>query len=150
MVNDKVKELRLGLEEEEQSHDDDHGISSAVARGLTLAEPGDIKQAAAVFEEAEDVFEQTSGADHLDRLDVCNNLAGTYDALGRIEDAITLLEEMLEVKEEKLGTMHPYVQDDHQCLHELLNQQGRSTRHKKFRKLVELLSNARKVFQTSK
>jgi hypothetical protein len=35
MVNDKVEELRLGLEEEEeQSHDDDHGISSAVARGM--------------------------------------------------------------------------------------------------------------------
>jgi hypothetical protein len=46
-------------------------------------ELGDIKQAAAVSEEAEDVFEQTSGADHLDTLDVCNNLAGTYDALGR-------------------------------------------------------------------
>jgi tetratricopeptide (TPR) repeat protein len=51
--------------------------------GLTLVVLGDIKQAAAVFEEAEDVFEQTSGADHLDTLDVCNNLAGTYDALGR-------------------------------------------------------------------
>ncbi|CAK9192198.1 unnamed protein product [Sphagnum jensenii] len=118
--------------------------------GLTLVELGDIKQAAAVFEEAKDVFEQTSGADHLDTLDVCNNLAGTYDALGRIEDAITLLEEMLEVKEEKLGTMHPDVQDDRQRLHELLNQQGRMTSHKKSRKLVELLSNARKVFQTSK
>ncbi len=35
MVNYKVEELRLGLEEEEeQSHDDDHGISSAVARGM--------------------------------------------------------------------------------------------------------------------
>ncbi|CAK9190594.1 unnamed protein product [Sphagnum troendelagicum] len=118
--------------------------------GLTLVELGDIKQAVAVFEEAKDVFEQTSGADHLDTLDVCNNLAGTYDALGRIEDAITLLEEMLEVKEEKLGTMHPDVQDDRQRLHELLNQQGRITSHKKSRKLVELLSNARKVFQTSK
>ncbi len=36
MVNYKVEELRLGLEEEkEQSHDDDdHGISLAVARGM--------------------------------------------------------------------------------------------------------------------
>jgi len=67
----------------------------------------------------------------------------------RIEDAITLLE-MLEVKEEKLGTMHLDVQDDRQRLHELLNQQGRITSHKKSWKLVELLSNARKVFQTSK
>jgi hypothetical protein len=72
------------------------------------------------------------------------------DLVIRIEDAITLLEEMLEVKEEKLGTMHPDVQDDRQRLHELLNQQGRMTSHKKSRKLVELLSNARKVFQTSK
>ncbi len=51
--------------------------------GLTLVVLGDIKQAAAVFEEAEDVLEQTSGADHLDTLDVSNNLAVTYDALGR-------------------------------------------------------------------
>jgi hypothetical protein len=72
------------------------------------------------------------------------------DLVFRIEDAITLLEEMLEVKEEKLGTMHPDVQDDRQCWHELLNQQGRITSHKKSRKLAELLSNARKVFQTSK
>jgi hypothetical protein len=36
MVNDKVEELRLGLEEEqEQSHDDVHEISSAVARGMS-------------------------------------------------------------------------------------------------------------------
>jgi hypothetical protein len=35
MVNDKVEELMLGLEEEQQqSHDDDHRISSAVARGM--------------------------------------------------------------------------------------------------------------------
>jgi hypothetical protein len=35
MVNDKVEELTLGLEEEQQqSHDDDHRISSAVARGM--------------------------------------------------------------------------------------------------------------------
>lgn len=34
-MNDKVEELRLGLEEEEeQSHDDDDGISSAVARAM--------------------------------------------------------------------------------------------------------------------
>ncbi len=50
---------------------------------IGLMELGDIKQAAAVFEEAKDVFEQTSGSDHQDTLDVCNNLAGTYDALGR-------------------------------------------------------------------
>lgn len=110
-------------------------------------EPGDIKQAAAVSEEAEDVFEQTSGADHLDTLDVCNNLAGTY---WEDRGCHHLLEEMLEVKEEKLGTMHLDVQDNGQCLHELLNQQGCITSHKKSRKLVELLSNVRKVFQTSK
>ncbi len=51
--------------------------------GLTFVELSDIKRAVAVFEEAEDVFEQIFGADHLNTLDVCNNLAGTYDALGR-------------------------------------------------------------------
>ncbi|CAM6070755.1 unnamed protein product [Sphagnum tenellum] len=57
-----------------------------------------------------------------------------------------LLEEMLEVKEEKLGTMHLDVEEEGQCVHKLLNQQGCITSHKKSRKLVELLSNVRKVF----
>ncbi|CAK9857991.1 unnamed protein product [Sphagnum jensenii] len=136
--------LECSLENEGWNREDNCMILYLI--GLSLVELGDIKQAVAVSEEAKDVFEQTSGADHLDTLDVCRNLAGTYDALGRIEDAITLLEEMLEVKEEKLGTMHPDVQDDRQHLHELINQQGHMTSHKKCRKLVEWLSNVRKVF----
>jgi hypothetical protein len=45
----------------------------------------------------------------------------------------------------------PNIQDDHQIhLYELLNQQGCTTTHKMSYKLVELLMNATKAFQTSK
>jgi hypothetical protein len=44
----------------------------------------------------------------------------------------------------------PNIQEDHQIhLYELLNQQFCTTTHKKSYKLVELLVNANKAFQTS-
>lgn len=51
--------------------------------GITSIELGDIPQAARYFEEAMAVMEGTAGPQHLDTLDVCNNLAGTYVHLGR-------------------------------------------------------------------
>lgn len=68
----------------------------------------------------------------------------------RSEDALALLEEVVHVKEEKLGTTHPEVQDDRKRLQEMLDQGGRTTTYKKSRKLVDLLSNARKAFHASK
>jgi len=51
--------------------------------GITSIELGDIQRAARFFEESRSVMESTVGAQHLDTLDVCNNLACTYAHLGR-------------------------------------------------------------------
>jgi hypothetical protein len=51
--------------------------------GITSIELGDVQQAARFFEEARIVMECTAGPQHLDTLDVCNNLACTYIHLGR-------------------------------------------------------------------
>ena len=53
--------------------------------GITSIELGDIAQAGSYFEEAKSVMESTVGPQHLDTLDVCNNLACTYANLGRYE-----------------------------------------------------------------
>lgn len=118
--------------------------------GITSIELGDIPQAARYFEEAMAVMEGTAGPQHLDTLDVCNNLAGTYVHLGRTEEARELLEEVVRVKEEKLGAVHPDVGEDRARLQALLSESGRSTTYKRSRKLVEMLTSARKTFHTSK
>lgn len=69
----------------------------------------------------------------------------------RVEEARDILEEVVHLKEEKLGAVHPDVEEDRARLQELLNQVGQTTAaHKRSRKLVELLSTARKAFHTSK
>lgn len=84
----------------------------------------------------------------------CNTMVDIVD-LGygccRVEEARDILEEVVQLKEEKLGAVHPDVEEDRERLQELLNQVGQTTAaHKRSRKLVELLSTARKAFHTSK
>ncbi|CAD6248488.1 unnamed protein product [Miscanthus lutarioriparius] len=58
------------------------------------------------------------------------NLAAIYDAMGRVEDAIEILEHVLKVREEKLGTANPDVEDEKKRLAELLKEAGRSRNRK--------------------
>ena len=51
--------------------------------GITCVELGDIEQASQLFQESRLILEETCGPHHLDTLDVCTNLAGSLDALGR-------------------------------------------------------------------
>lgn len=111
--------------------------------GITCVEIGDIEQAAELFENSRSILEDTYGPCHLDTLDVCTNLAGSYDALGRLDEATQLLEDVLQAKEDKLGTVHPDVHDDRERLQELLKDVGR-TYTPKSRRLEELLLTARK------
>lgn len=117
--------------------------------GVTCIELGDVAQAACHFEEAKSIMESTTGPHHLDTLDVCNNLACTYANLGRTEEARELLEEVVRVKEEKLGAVHPDVGEDRARLQALLSE-GQSTTYKRSRKLVDMLTSARKAFHTFK
>ncbi|XP_002970481.2 protein KINESIN LIGHT CHAIN-RELATED 1 [Selaginella moellendorffii] len=90
------------------------------------------------FEEAKRILEKAVGPHHAETLAVSSNLAGCYDALGRVNDAIALLENVVEIKEELLGTVHPDVARDRERLLALLKGVGRS-RARKTSTLEELL-----------
>ncbi|XP_050203567.1 protein KINESIN LIGHT CHAIN-RELATED 1-like [Mercurialis annua] len=108
--------------------------------GLACVQLYRIDSAAKLFEEAREILEQECGTCHLDTLGVYSNLAATYDALGRVGDAIEILEYILKVREEKLGTANPDVDDEKKRLAELLKEAGRA-RIKKGNSLESLLDS---------
>ncbi|KAM2699697.1 hypothetical protein EV1_038544 [Malus domestica] len=108
--------------------------------GLTCVQRYSIYEAQEFFEEARTILEHECGPYHPDTLGVYSNLAGTYDAAGRLEDAIEILEYVVEMREEKLGTANPDVDDEKRRLGELLKEAGR-TRSRKNRSLENLLGS---------
>lgn len=106
--------------------------------GLACVGLNEIWHAADTFEESRHILEEIYGPHHTETLAVCSNLAGAYDALGRSDEAICLLEHILEVKEERLGTVHPEVEEERTRLSQLLKEAGRS-RVRKTNTLEELL-----------
>jgi hypothetical protein len=69
--------------------------------------------------------------------------------LCRTEESRELLEEVVRVKEEKLGAVHPDVGEDRARLQALVSE-GQTPTYKRSRKLVDMLTSARKAFHTSK
>ncbi|ONK81319.1 uncharacterized protein A4U43_C01F27770 [Asparagus officinalis] len=108
--------------------------------GLACVQRFAINEAAELFEEARSVLEQEYGPYHPDTLGVYSNLAGTYDAMGRLEEAIEILEHVVGIREEKLGTANPDVDDEKRRLAELLKEAGR-VRSRKARSLETLLDS---------
>lgn len=106
--------------------------------GLACVQRYAIHEALKLFEEAKAILEQECGPHHPDTLGVCSNLAGTYDAVGRLDDAIEILEFIVGIREEKLGTANPEVDDEKKRLGELLKEAGRA-RNRKTRSLENLL-----------
>ncbi|CAH8360904.1 unnamed protein product [Eruca vesicaria subsp. sativa] len=106
--------------------------------GLACVQRYAINEAADLFEEAKGILENEYGPYHPDTLAVYSNLAGTYDAMGRLEDAIEILEYVVGTREEKLGTANPEVEDEKQRLAALLKEAGRG-RSKRNRALFTLL-----------
>ncbi|KAJ8750373.1 hypothetical protein K2173_014288 [Erythroxylum novogranatense] len=106
--------------------------------GLACVQRYAINEAADLFEEARNILEKEYGPYHPDTLGVYSNLAGTYDAMGRLDDAIEILEYVVEMREEKLGTANPDGYVEKQRLAELLKEAGR-VRSRKSRALVTLL-----------
>ncbi|KAF3489627.1 hypothetical protein F2Q69_00056047 [Brassica cretica] len=106
--------------------------------GLACVQRYAINEAADLFEEAKGILENEYGPYHPDTLAVYSNLAGTYDAMGRLEDAIEILEYVVGTREEKLGTANPEVEDEKQRLAALLKEAGRG-RSKRNRALLTLL-----------
>ncbi|KAE8695637.1 glycyl-tRNA synthetase 1 [Hibiscus syriacus] len=72
--------------------------------GLACVQRYSINEAADLFEEARSILEKEYGPYHPDTLGVYSNLAGTYDAMGRLDDAIEILDYVVVMREEKLGT----------------------------------------------
>ncbi|XP_057983252.1 protein KINESIN LIGHT CHAIN-RELATED 2 isoform X2 [Malania oleifera] len=106
--------------------------------GLTCVQCYAINEAADLFEEARSILEKEYGPYHSETLAVYSNLAGTYDAMGRLDDAIEILEYIVGIREDKLGTANPDVNDERRRLSELLKDAGR-IRNRKFRSLETLL-----------
>ncbi|KAL3512849.1 hypothetical protein ACH5RR_025566 [Cinchona calisaya] len=108
--------------------------------GLACVQRYAINEALELFEESRTILEQEYGPYHPDTLGVYSNLAGTYDAVGRLEDAIEILEFVVGMREEKLGTANPDVDDEKKRLAELLKEAGR-VRNRKARSLENLLDS---------
>ncbi|WJX88655.1 hypothetical protein P8452_70723 [Trifolium repens] len=106
--------------------------------GLCCVQLCELTEAAKLFEEAKIVLEQEYGPYHPETIGVYSNLAGTYDALGRVDDAIDIMEYIVVVREEKLGTAHFDVVDEKRRLDELLKETGR-VRNRKTKSLEILL-----------
>ncbi|KAL6010975.1 hypothetical protein ACLOJK_001418 [Asimina triloba] len=107
--------------------------------GLTCLQRYAINEAADLFEEARSVLEQEYGPYHPDTLGVYSNLAGTYDAMGRLNDAIEILEYVVGIREERLGTANPDVDDEKRRLGELLKEAGK-VRSRKAKSLETLMT----------
>lgn len=108
--------------------------------GLACVELYSINEAADLFEEARNILETEYGPYHADTLGVYSNLAGTYDAMGRTADAIEILEYVVEMREEILGTANPDVDDEKQRLSQLLKDAG-TVRNRKSKSLKTLFVN---------
>eukprot|EP01018_Ginkgo_biloba_P012894 Gb_03607 [translate_table: standard] len=118
--------------------------------GLACVGLNAIWDATEIFEEAKSILVEVCGPRHADTLAISSNLAGAYDALGRLhstflglsftcpgkskychshtywtDDAIRLLEDILEVNEGRLGTVHPDVEEERLRLKELLHEAGK-------------------------
>ncbi|KAB2014123.1 hypothetical protein ES319_D09G203700v1 [Gossypium barbadense] len=106
--------------------------------GLACVQLFKIDEAAELFEEARAILEQECGPCHQDTLGVYSNLAATYDAMGRVEDAIEILEYVLKLREEKLGIANPDFEDEKNRLAELLKEAGRP-RNRKAKSLENLI-----------
>ncbi|XP_034709958.1 protein KINESIN LIGHT CHAIN-RELATED 1 [Vitis riparia] len=106
--------------------------------GLASVQLFKIDEAVELFEEARGILERECGPCHQDTIGVYTNLAATYDAMGRVEDAIEILEYVLKLREEQLGTANPDFDDEKKRLSELLKEAGKA-RNRKAKSLQNLI-----------
>ena len=67
---------------------------------------GLVRKSIPLFEEARDLFVGTFGREHFDTLDAMSRLAAAYHQSGRPDKAARLNEQVLKVRQEKLGPDH--------------------------------------------
>ncbi|KAF8084102.1 hypothetical protein N665_0734s0025 [Sinapis alba] len=98
--------------------------------GLACIQLDEIEEGVELFEEAKCILEQECGPYHPETLGVYNNLAGAYDAIGRLEDAIMLLGHVVGARKEKLGTANLDTKEEKTRLVQLLKEAGKVTGRK--------------------
>ncbi|KAL0695504.1 hypothetical protein Bca4012_062684 [Brassica carinata] len=98
--------------------------------GLACVQLDAIEEAVELFEEAKCILERECGPYHPETLGLYNNLAGAYDAVGRLDDAIELLGHVVGAREEKLGTANPGTEEEKRRLVQLLKEAGKVTGRK--------------------
>uniref|UniRef100_A0A1J3EAS2 Nephrocystin-3 n=1 Tax=Noccaea caerulescens TaxID=107243 RepID=A0A1J3EAS2_NOCCA len=98
--------------------------------GLACIQLDALEEAVELFEEAKCILEQECSPYHPETLGVYSNLAGAYDAIGRLDDAIALLGHVVGVREEKLGTANSGTEDEKKRLVQLLKESGKVSRRK--------------------
>ncbi|OAY75249.1 Nephrocystin-3 [Ananas comosus] len=116
--------------------------------GLACVHLNKISEATELFKEAKITMEEEYGQYHPDTLGVCSNLAGAYDAMGRLNEAIEMLEYVVGIREELLGTANPDVITEKKRLAVLLKEAGR-VRHRKTMSLEDLLHSHSLVTEKS-
>jgi tetratricopeptide (TPR) repeat protein len=102
--------------------------------GMSFRYLGDAKTAAEQEEAARMLYARHRGPDHPDTLRSMNNLANSYDVLGRYADALKLREDTLALRKVKLGPDHP---DTLQSMGSLANSYAALGRHADALKLYE-------------
>ena len=65
-----------------------------------------------------ETFKRVLGEEHLDTLTNMNNLAFTFKAQGRNDEAILLMEKCFQLREQVLGPQHPYTTSSLKALNE--------------------------------
>ncbi|XWS29817.1 hypothetical protein CRYUN_Cryun24cG0062900 [Craigia yunnanensis] len=102
------------------------------------------------------ILEKEYGPYHPDTLVVYSNLAGTYDAMrschvftiffDKLDDAIEILDYVVDMRKEKLGTANLDVIDEKRMLGELLKETGR-VQSRKPRSLVTLIDTSTHIIK---
>jgi eukaryotic-like serine/threonine-protein kinase len=110
--------------------------------GISFRYLGDAKIAGDQFEAARRIYTKHLGADHPDTLSSMNNLANSYDDLGRHAEALNLREETLSLRRAKLGADHPHTL---MSMNNLANSYAGLGRHAEALKLYEEALGLRKA-----
>ncbi|KAI9121496.1 hypothetical protein K1719_008529 [Acacia pycnantha] len=106
--------------------------------GLVCVQLYAIDEAAELFQEARIILEQEYGPYHPHTLGVCSNLAATFDAMSRVDDAIELLGYVIGLREEKYGTATSDLDDEKRRLADLLKEAGRAPKNTTSISLLEI------------
>src|SRR5579859_2232845 len=113
-----------------------NSVSIRYRVGWFLRDDGKISDSERFSLKAVEINTDVQGEDHPDTLTTINNLAETYWALGRTEEAARLQEQVLEKRRQILGEDHPYTLNSMNNRAETYREQGRTEEAGRLREQV--------------